>query len=95
MKFAAPSARRGRGFLVVFEGHAPSSPWPPGSVSEPVDVIGGGVVGWVVAVAGPRGEDEEYLGALLARDAVTFPWLEGEQRAWLRFNDARSRFDVR
>jgi len=32
-----------------------------------------GIVGWVVAVAGPRGEDEEDLGAVLARDAVPFP----------------------
>ena len=55
----------------------------------------GGVVGWVVAVAGPRGEDEEDLGALLGRDAVTLSRLEGEQCAWLRFDDARSRFDVR
>jgi hypothetical protein len=39
-----------------------------------------------VAVAGPRGVDEEDLRARLARDGVLLSGLDGEQRTWIRLN---------
>ena len=77
----------------VLEDIPPRALLPPARQANRRTLLGG-IVGSVVAVAGPPGEDEEDLRALLAHDAVPLSGLEGEQRTWLRLNDARSRLDV-
>src|SRR6266536_3431993 len=68
-ELAALSAGHGLGFRTVLEDILPRALVPPARQANRRTLLGG-IVGSVVAVAGPRGEDEEDLRALLARDVV-------------------------